>query len=813
MKKESRIEDQLQAINEGTGYSGKPMSRIEAQIQKIIENGPGSGGGGGGSSITVDSELSSTSTNPVQNAVITAKLNELENSIPDDITVDDELSEESKNPVQNKVVTEKLKELEESSHEEITVDNELSEDSENPVQNKVITEALKAIEDSIPEEITVDSELLSTSENPVQNKVVNERIAELDVSKANLNSPTFTGIPKAPTADIQANDLQIATTAFVKAVISALIGGAPETADTLQELFDLIENNEDAIGVLNSAIGNKVSRSGDSFVNDATEREMVINANGLVGDGTQKIESFYNVDSENIHGTRIYMNDDDIEDVFLKQDDAEETYLKKDDYTQIDTTNFLSTKKGGTVNNTFKVNKVSTTNPTGLIELDIHNDGKIAFNTSGDGSITNSLMHLSGEMFNGSIYAYPKKLRIETNVQSDSEIRLIGYDYFKLQKIPKINVGSNVHIYGEDIIIGYLNELYPDGPNPEIVFNDDHIFIHFANENPITENQIDIGYCDIIHIYASVIMIGKLDNYLIETHYSNDAKYIKLRSGTNANLTMDLYNNIIFGSEGGSFTFKCFDNPNNRDVELFNINNDGTIKIKNTNSDFVAHLTSDEIYIKDPVGMYDDVTFYIHLENYDGDDGSFSFYVSPEDFGLIPNFSGDKYLGKSYAKWTNIYATNGTIQTSDRNEKNTINDITIEQAKSIILNCIPKTYKMNEGSSGRTHWGLISQDIEEQLEDLGWSSLDFAGFIKSPKKIMIDKDENGNKLEHPIEQTIEGEYNYSLRYDEFIAPMIKVIQSHENKIKEQNETIQNQNVKIQSLEDRISALEALLSNS
>ena len=40
---------------------------------KEIENA--SGGGGGGSSVTVDSELSTTSKNPVQNKVVTQALN------------------------------------------------------------------------------------------------------------------------------------------------------------------------------------------------------------------------------------------------------------------------------------------------------------------------------------------------------------------------------------------------------------------------------------------------------------------------------------------------------------------------------------------------------------------------------------------------------------------------------------------------------------------------------------------------------------------------------------------------------------------
>ena len=59
--------------------------------------------------IKVDSELSLESENPVQNKVITQKLNELEQSIP---TIDSELSGESENPVMNRTVTKKIGELE-----------------------------------------------------------------------------------------------------------------------------------------------------------------------------------------------------------------------------------------------------------------------------------------------------------------------------------------------------------------------------------------------------------------------------------------------------------------------------------------------------------------------------------------------------------------------------------------------------------------------------------------------------------------------------------------------------------------------------
>lgn len=68
----------------------------------------------------------------------------------------------------------------------------------------------------------IDSEMSSSSTNPVQNKVVN---AALSV-KAPLASPAFTGTPTAPTPAGSTNNTQLATTAFVQALINSKIAAA-----------------------------------------------------------------------------------------------------------------------------------------------------------------------------------------------------------------------------------------------------------------------------------------------------------------------------------------------------------------------------------------------------------------------------------------------------------------------------------------------------------------------------------------------------------------------------------------------------------
>ena len=77
---------------------------------------------------------------------------------------------------------------------------------------------------------------------------------------------------------------------------------------------------------------------------------------------------------------------------------------------------------------------------------------------------------------------------------------------------------------------------------------------------------------------------------------------------------------------------------------------------------------------------------------------------------------------------------------------------------------------MNDGTSGRTHYGLISQDVETVLTNIGKTGTDFAGFCKD-KNFKIENDAEGND----VKTELDG-YNYSLRYEEFISPLIKAVQ-------------------------------------
>lgn len=119
-------------------------------------------------------------------------------------------------------------------------------------------------------------------------------------------------------------------------------------------------------------------------------------------------------------------------------------------------------------------------------------------------------------------------------------------------------------------------------------------------------------------------------------------------------------------------------------------------------------------------------------------------------------------LGNSDARFDDIFATNGTIQTSDQNEKNTITDSDL--GLDFVNRLSPKSYIFN--GKTRTHYGLIAQDVETVLSDISKETSEFAGFIKDD----ISEEQDGSQ------------YRYGLRYTEFVGILIKALQEADDKI-------------------------------
>lgn len=168
-------------------------------------------------------------------------------------------------------------------------------------------------------------------------------------------------------------------------------------------------------------------------------------------------------------------------------------------------------------------------------------------------------------------------------------------------------------------------------------------------------------------------------------------------------------------------------------------------------------------------------------------------------------------LGQSSERWGQIYSSNSAISTSDRKEKKDIVSLD-EFARTLIMSLNPVSYKFKDGDSGRTHYGMIAQDVEDSLEELGITAIDIAAFCKDKKLKDIpvfsgQRDSKGNPIYDKKQVPIPGEYVYGLRYEEFIAPIIKTEQLQQEDINSLKEEISLLKEEIALLKQRLKILE------
>ena len=162
-------------------------------------------------------------------------------------------------------------------------------------------------------------------------------------------------------------------------------------------------------------------------------------------------------------------------------------------------------------------------------------------------------------------------------------------------------------------------------------------------------------------------------------------------------------------------------------------------------------------------GIYLDSGFGTFIMLNDGDINMGRADVRPSPAGAYSSGTASWY-------WADVYSENALIEVSDRNKKTGIvygldgYDLLFDGLK-------PVSFLFTGGSSGRRHFGMVAQDVEETLTELGYTTLDVAAFIKSPRK-----DNEGN--------VIENEYEYALRYGEFISLLIDQVQKLKRRVAE-----------------------------
>lgn len=101
-----------------------------------------------------------------------------------------------------------------------------------------------------------------------------------------LASPALTGTPTAPTATAATNTTQVATTAFVRGEVTALVASAPATLDTLNELALALGSDASFSTTVATSLGLKAPLASPTFTGTPTLPTGTIGTTQTAGNST-----------------------------------------------------------------------------------------------------------------------------------------------------------------------------------------------------------------------------------------------------------------------------------------------------------------------------------------------------------------------------------------------------------------------------------------------------------------------------------------------------------------------------------------------
>ena len=166
------------------------------------------------------------------------------------------------------------------------------------------------------------------------------------------------------------------------------------------------------------------------------------------------------------------------------------------------------------------------------------------------------------------------------------------------------------------------------------------------------------------------------------------------------------------------------------------------------------------------IGVYSDN--YLYIGSPGGTDTHIAFVngsvrPSTNDGSLLDNVLD---LGNASARWDDVFATNGTIQTSDANEKQDIAELDeAERRVAVAAKGLLRKFRWIDsveakGDDARIHFGIIAQDLQAAFEAEGLDAGRYAMFIHST---------------WTDEETGEERSRMGVRYSELLAFIIAAL--------------------------------------
>jgi hypothetical protein len=148
---------------------------------------------------------------------------------------------------------------------------------------------------------------------------------------------------------------------------------------------------------------------------------------------------------------------------------------------------------------------------------------------------------------------------------------------------------------------------------------------------------------------------------------------------------------------------------------------------------------------------------------------------------FTPDTDNAQNLGGSSTRWAVVYAGTGTINTSDRNDKQDIEELSAaEQRAAVRVKGLIRKFRFKDsvvekGDGARIHVGVIAQDVQDAFTAEGLDASRYGLFCSDTFKAVNGKPVKKDPLtqEYP-----EGAVDYTrlgVRYEELLAFVISAI--------------------------------------
>lgn len=158
-----------------------------------------------------------------------------------------------------------------------------------------------------------------------------------------------------------------------------------------------------------------------------------------------------------------------------------------------------------------------------------------------------------------------------------------------------------------------------------------------------------------------------------------------------------------------------------------------------------------------------------------------------------PTSNGGAWIGTNTFRWNTAFFTN-SITASDLKEKAVIEDFDFK-IESLIMGLKPIAYRrVGDGDSGiRIHMGFGAQDVDKLVKYIGLGNMSItqASIVKKEEVTKLNDDGEEETVTEITEDPYDGTQDvddkdlaWGLNYNEFIAPIVLMLQKQQNEIAE-----------------------------